>query len=80
MQHIHDLVMRTRKPIHYRIEGGREVIIPVGTKVERALNLPDGSETEYWVGEWEGMDEYAESHARTYGFGISTRELINGNE
>ena len=54
--------------------GYRETIIPAGTKVLEATNLPKDNSAgiAYWAEPWKGMDEYEESHMRNYGFGISS--------
>ena len=66
---------RTSHAIEYSLPMGGKVTIPAGTPVEPASNLPDSSPIKYWVKPWQGMDEYAESHERNYGFGVGAEDV-----
>jgi len=74
--------MKTNKEISYGIAGFQTVIIPKGTPVIPADNIPQNQENpdndysiQYWVKPWAGMSEEAESHERTYGFGVSANDV-----
>ena len=43
-------------------------IIPKGTPVRPASNLPGEPGEQYWAEPWENMTEESESWQRTYGF------------
>jgi hypothetical protein len=51
------------------------VVIPAGTMVIPADNLPENSTIKYWALPWNGMDEVAESHERNYGFGLEAGDV-----
>ena len=64
----------TKEVIEYSTEPyGFVVVIPKGTKVVPATNLP--GEGKYWAEPWEGMSDYAESWQRNYGFLIQEDEI-----
>tara|TARA_R110000824_G_scaffold183185_3_gene364169 strand:+ start:1827 stop:2051 length:225 start_codon:yes stop_codon:yes gene_type:complete len=48
-------------------------IIPAGTKVNKAENLPAGK---FWARKWYGMDKYALSHYDNYGFLLEREEVM----
>ena len=62
--------MRTKSEIRYSMEWSGVAIIPAGTPVRPARNLP--GQGMYWVLGWPGMDEVEESWLENYGF------LVNG--
>ena len=67
--------MVTAKDIEYRAAGTLfSTLIPKGTKVIPASNLPGDSQ--WWVENWEGMSEEAEGWARNYGFLLQRDEVI----
>lgn len=57
---------------------GDQTIIPAGTEVEQALNLPQPNEAEiaYWIKPWKGMNKYQKSWMRNYGYGIGKKNII----
>ena len=69
--------MKTKKEIVYKLSYGSEVTIPKGAPVIPADNLPadNGAGIAYWVEPWQGIDDSAESHARTYGFGVGVDDV-----
>ena len=65
----------TASEIEYRGAFGYEShTIPAGTLCIPADNLPAGLTPKYWVCDWEGMSDAAESYGRNYGF------LVEGDE
>lgn len=50
-----------------------DVIVPKGTIVDAADNLPETGR--YWARRWEGMGEVAESWHRNYGFMLMEHEV-----
>lgn len=68
--------MKTTRDITYRYPMTGSVVIPAGTTVVPADNLPTDSEVKYWACKWHGMDEIAESHERNYGFGLEEGNVI----
>lgn len=69
--------MKTKHDIPYTMAGGRVTTIPKGTGVQPASNLPADNDAgiAYWAFNWAGMDEYEESHARNYGFGVGKDDV-----
>ena len=66
--------MKTKSPIKYiDASYGLIAIIPAGTKVEQATNLP--SMLDFWATPWRGMSERAKSWQRNYGFLIKAEEV-----
>jgi hypothetical protein len=66
--------MKTNKPIHYSTAPyGLIAVIPEGTELTPASNLPDGG---WWAEKWEGMSEEAEAWHRNYGFHITHDDLL----
>ena len=67
--------MRTKKEIRYKSAPyGHIAIIPKGTPVIPADNLPQGG---YWAEPWSGMNEQEESWQRNYGFHLTDEEVEN---
>lgn len=65
--------MRTKEQIDYRcMPYGHIATIPAGTPVTPATNLPQGG---FWVDNWDGMSDKAESWGRNYGFHVTTEEV-----
>lgn len=73
--------MQTKNNIEYRLGHGPLVVIPAGTEVEPANNLPQPNEfgIEFWVDPWDNMSPEAESWMRTYGFGVA-RDQVEKDE
>ncbi len=69
--------MKTNKDIEYMTADYRLVIIPKGTAVIPADNLPQPNESEiaYWAEPWPRMHDDEKSHMRTYGFGIRKEDV-----
>ena len=68
---------QTRAPIEYKSQGyGPITTIPAGTEVVPATNLPHHPEApRFWAKPWEGMDDFAESWERSYGFLLGADEV-----
>lgn len=64
--------MKTTQDISYHSIGIRTVI-PKGTKVIPATNLP--GDKKYWTESWDGMNEKEESWQRSYGFLVDHSEI-----
>ena len=65
--------MRTKEEINYRsMSYGHIATIPAKTPVTPANNLPEGG---FWVDNWEGMSDKAESWGRNYGFHVTAEEV-----
>jgi hypothetical protein len=64
--------MKTIEDINYQGVTGLITVIPEGTNVIPATNLPQGG---YWVEPWEGMSDAAESWQRNYGFHVTVMEV-----
>jgi hypothetical protein len=60
--------MKTDKDIKYIDNYYNETIIPKGTKLVPANNLPNGG---WWACDWRGMTERQKSWSRNYGFLIT---------
>jgi len=69
--------MKTKKLIAYQVAPyGFVCNIPKGTSVHEAFNLPlKNGKPQYWVKDWEGMTEFAESWSTSYGFLLSQEEV-----
>jgi hypothetical protein len=52
-----------------------KVIIPKGTKVIPASNLPEDSKIKYWALPWKGMSQEEKSFQRNYGYGLEENEV-----
>lgn len=65
--------MKTKNEIHYHVAPyGLVTVIPKGTEVIPATNLPAGG---HWVEAWEGMSDNAESWQRNYGFHVTDADV-----
>jgi hypothetical protein len=49
--------------------------IPAGVAVTPANNLPGTIPSQYWIGQWPGMNEQAESWQRNYGFLVDASQV-----
>lgn len=68
--------MRTKEDILYKSSPyGVETLIPAGTRVRPANDLPDYGL--WWVMPWADMDKQAASWQRCYGF-LLTAEQVTG--
>lgn len=68
--------MKTKTDINYALPWlGGTVLIPKGTPVIPATNLPEEDGPQYWAEPWPGMGVVAESHQRNYGFLITAEEV-----
>ena len=68
--------MKTTKPILYRATPYLwTALIPAGTRIHPASNLPSTKPKRYWVESWAGMTMEEESWNRNYGFLIDETEL-----
>jgi len=71
--------MKTAAPITYFAAPypGRIAVIPAGTTVTLAKNLPPRSDgvKQYWCKGWRGMDEEARSWKENYGFLLTEHEV-----
>lgn len=66
----------TKSDIEYSVAPyGVIAVIPEGTEVLPATNLPLDQEKKYWVKNWRGMSEKEESWAANYGFLLSREEI-----
>lgn len=68
--------MKTRIDIPYHSSTGLRTVIPKGTEVIPATNLPQ--KDMYWAEPWPSMDEFEESYGRCYGF-LLTKAEVDGN-
>lgn len=70
--------MKTKENIVYKYYPYGEVVIPKGTKVIPATNLPATSDIKYWCEAWDGIeyDNIALSWHRNYGFGLTSDEVV----
>lgn len=70
-------MFKTNKDIEYKAAPyGKIAVIPKGTEVYEATNLPqEEGKKQYWAEPWDGMDEQAESWQRNYGFLIEADEI-----
>lgn len=68
--------VRTKEDTEYRCHPyGWRVVIPKGTPVSRATNLPDDDNPTYWVEPWEGMTGQELSWLGNYGFLLESFEV-----
>jgi hypothetical protein len=73
--------MKTKKDIIYR-SSYFTCIIPEGTPIYHAINLPGQDESTpmidrlYWSGKWQGMSEIVESWHRNYGLLLASNDVI----
>lgn len=63
--------MKTSKDIVYIDDYNKKTIIPKGTNLIKATNLPQGG---WWACDWPGMTDLQKSWSRNYGFHISEKE------
>jgi hypothetical protein len=64
----------TSRDIPYNMEWAGKTVIPRGTRVMRATNLPGNS---YWAKGWRGMKEKERSWERNYGFKIEAEDVVS---
>ena len=68
--------MVTRAAIEYHAAPyGFVAMIPAGTPVAPAANLPSGGSIQWWAEPWADMSESAEAWMRGYGFGLADHEV-----
>jgi hypothetical protein len=68
--------MRTKSDIEYRAAPyGLIAVIPRGTPVVEAKNLPAEHGPRWWALPWEAMSEAEESWMRNYGFLLESSEV-----
>ena len=79
--HVIDLAERkvrrnpyTSRDIPYNMEWAGKTVIPRGTRVMRATNLPGNS---YWAKGWRGMKGKERGWAGTYGFKIEAEDVVS---
>lgn len=67
----------TKHDINYHMSWAGRTVIPAGTKVRPATNLPhtEGEEAKYWCEPWEGMSETAKGWGSGYGFLVYESDL-----
>lgn len=67
--------MKTNSDIWYRpaFSPGKGMLIPKGTKVVPAANLPEPGR--FWAEPWDGMTDEASSWQRNYGFLLTVEDL-----
>jgi hypothetical protein len=58
--------MKTQTQIKYSMEWAGSAIIPMGTRLIKADNLP--YKNAYWAENWDDMSESEKSWSRNYGF------------
>jgi hypothetical protein len=69
-------MMKTLKDINYHTPYPQlQPVIPAGTEVIPATNLPGTSKIKFWACAWDGMTEAEESWLRNYGFGLSNEDM-----
>ncbi len=69
-------ITHTRSDIEYRAAPyGFIAVIPKGTAVVEAKNLPSKKGPRWWALQWPGMKESEESWLRNYGFLLEDREV-----
>lgn len=76
-------MIKTNKKITYSLYGlSPAVVIPEGTPCIPADNLPvdNTAGIKYWVEAWPDMSEQAESHMRTYGFGVGDADVDDAGQ
>ena len=67
------MTRKTQKDIDYQAAPyGRIAIIPKGTRLIPAANLPHGG---YWAANWRGMSDAARAWGRNYGFHVTEGDL-----
>jgi len=67
--------MFTKHKIHYYTRPvGSRTLIPAGTPVREATNLPDGG---WWAQPWESMSDDEISWMNNYGFFIESHEVCS---
>ncbi len=64
----------TSRDIPYNMEWAGKTVIPRGTRVMRATNLPGNS---YWAKGWRGMKGKEKSWSGTYGFKIEAEDVVS---
>jgi hypothetical protein len=68
--------MKTQSPIEYKFNSYlKKAIIPAGTTVVPASNLPSEGGKRYWSKGWRGMTKAERSHQRNYGFLLTHAEV-----
>lgn len=72
-------MLRTKNDIEYKTFMGPTFIIPAGTRVIPADNLPIGSHILYWAENWHGMNEEAKGIMRNQGFGLSAVDVLGSS-
>lgn len=69
----------TRHPIEYRAAPyGLIAVIPAGTEVVEAKNLPAKDKPRWWAMAWAGIKESEEAWLRNYGFLLEDNEVEAG--
>ena len=71
--------MKTTKDFDYcAAPYGHIAIIPAGTSVQKANNLPEkDGKPQYWSKGWRGMNKYQRSWKDNYGF-LLTHDEVKG--
>jgi hypothetical protein len=59
--------MKTANDTIYLTPYYQKIVIPKGTTLKKATNLPQGG---WWASNWRGMSDAEKSWARNYGFHI----------
>jgi hypothetical protein len=74
--------MKTQKDITYNSLNAGVFVIPAGTTVKKAHNLPARSDSKslYWCNGWRGMGAMARSFCRNYGFLLTLNEVKGVNQ
>ena len=71
--------MKTRSDIEYHAAPyGLIAVIPKGTAVVEAKNLPSKNSPRWWALQWTGMKESEEAWMRNYGFLLEDHEVDEG--
>jgi hypothetical protein len=67
------------RDVNYDMGYAGTVVIPKGTRVDRATNLPttDKGRERYWARGWRGMKEREKSWARNYGYLIESEDVVS---
>jgi len=67
------------RDVNYDMGYAGKVVIPKGTRVDRATNLPttDTGRERYWARGWRGMKEREKSWARNYGYLIESEDVVS---
>ena len=75
--------MELKKAVHYctpkAFSPNINVLIPAGTKLIPATNLPESSSIKYWAEPWSGMSDKELSWCESIGFGLTADEVEDGN-